>query len=168
MRWAWAKILTLFGAGIAAVFAAGGAQGPAFVQAYLQRLGGHIDEARRTVATLQNAAVAKAVPDVGSRDQLIESFATRLADLEASRVAILDASALARPVVMAFDADREIAAATAQAFTPTMPLDATGLIYALAGLALGWGLWELAQWPVRAKLRRRKARRESPTSSIRG
>jgi hypothetical protein len=69
---------------------------------------------------------------------------------------------------MAFDADREIAAATAQAFTPTMPLDATGLIYALAGLALGWGLWELAQWPVRAKLRRRKARRESPTSSIRG
>ena len=49
MRWAWVKILTLFGAGVAAVFAAGGAQGPAFVQAYLQRLGGHIDEARRTV-----------------------------------------------------------------------------------------------------------------------
>ena len=145
MRWAWAKILTLFGAGIAAVFAAGGAQGPAFVQAYLQRLGSHIDEARRTVVTLQNDAVDKAVPDVGSRDQLIESFATRLADLEASRAAILDASALARPVVMAFDADREIAAATAQAFTPTMPLDAIGLIYALASLALGWGLWELAQ-----------------------
>ena len=42
MRWAWAKILTLAGAAIAAGGAALSAQGPAFVQAYLQRLGGHI------------------------------------------------------------------------------------------------------------------------------
>jgi hypothetical protein len=117
MRWAWAKILTLIGAGIAAVFAAGSAQGPAFVQAYLQRLGGHIDEARRTVFELREGAMSRAVPDDTARDRLLE------------------------------------------AFTPAMPLDPTSLIYAAIGLVIGWAFWELVQWPVRARLRKRRQRR---------
>lgn len=159
MRWAWAKILTLLGAGVAAVFAAGSAQGPAFVQAYLQRLGGHIDEARRTVFELRDGAMSRAVSDDGSRERLLEAFSTRLADLEASREAILTAHALWRPVVMVRQADRDIAAATAEAFTPTMPLDPTSLIYAAIGLVIGWTVWELVQWPVKARLRARRQRR---------
>jgi len=101
MRWAWAKILTLIGAAIAAVFAAGSAQGPAFVQAYLQRLGGHIDEARRTVEELRNGAVSRSVTDDGSRERLVEAFTARLAELEASRDAILNAHPLWQPLAMA-------------------------------------------------------------------
>ena len=159
MRWAWAKILTLVGAGIAAVFAAGSAQGPAFVQAYLQRLGGHIDEARHTVFELRDGAMSRAVTDDGSREKLVEVFSTRLADLEASRETILTAHPLWRPVVMARQADRDIAAATAEAFTPAMPLDPTSLIYAAIGLVFGWIVWELVQWPVKARLRARRQRR---------
>lgn len=159
MRWAWAKILTLLGAGVAAVFAAGSAQGPAFVQAYLQRLGGHIDEARRTVFELRDGAMSRAVSDDGSRERLLEAFSTRLADLEASREAILTAHALWRPVVMVRQADRDIAAATAEAFTPAMPLDPASLIYAAIGLVIGWMVWELVQWPVKARLRVRRQRR---------
>jgi hypothetical protein len=159
MRWAWAKILTLIGAGIAAVFAAGSAQGPAFVQAYLQRLGGHIDEARRTVFELREGAMSRAVPDDTARDRLLEAFTARLADLEASRDAIISAHPLWRPMIMAQQSDRDIAAATAQAFTPAMPLDPTSLIYAAIGLVIGWAFWELVQWPVRARLRKRRQRR---------
>lgn len=158
MRWAWAKILTLIGAGIAAVFAAGSAQGPAFVQAYLQRLGGHIDEARRTVAELRDGAVSRAVTDDGSRERLVEAFSARLSDLEASRDAILNTHPLWRPVIMARQADRDIASATAEAFVPAMPLDPNSLIYAAIGLALGWVVWELLQWPVKARYRKRRTR----------
>ncbi len=158
MRWAWAKILTLIGAAIAAVFAAGSAQGPAFVQAYLQRLGGHIDVARRTVEELRNGAVSRSVTDDGSRERLVEAFTARLAELEASRDAILNAHPLWQPLAMARQADRDIASATADAFTPAMPLDPNSLIYAVIGLALGWAIRELLQWPVKARVRKRRAR----------
>ena len=59
---------------------------------------------------------------------------------------------------MARQADRDIASATADAFTPAMPLDPNSLIYAVIGLALGWAIWELLQWPVKARVRKRRAR----------
>lgn len=161
MRWAWAKIVALVGAGLAAVGAASAAQGPAFVQAYLQRLGGHIDEARRTLDELGGGTAARIVGPGETRDRLVDAFAERLADLEAARTAIETASPLWQPVALALRADRDIMAATADGFTPGLPLDAAGLIYALAGLALGWAVWELCQWPVRARLRRR-ARQRAP------
>lgn len=160
MRWAWAKILTLIGAAIAALGAASAAQGPAFVQAYLQRLGGHIDEARRTLNELSGDSTAQIVGDGQARDRLVGAFAERLDELEASRAAIEGASPLWRPVAMAMHGDRDIASATAEAFTPAMPLDGTSLVYAVAGLLIGWSVWELCQWPVKAKLRARKTRRQ--------
>jgi len=39
-----------------------------------------------------------------------------------------------------------------------MPLDPNSLIYAVIGLALGWAIWELLQWPVKARVRKRRAR----------
>ena len=160
MRWAWAKILTLIGAAIAALGAASAAQGPAFVQAYLQRLGGHIDEARRTLREISGGDAARIVGDGETRDQLVGAFAERLSNLEASRSAIEGASPLWRPVTLALHGDRDIASAAAEAFTPAMPFDATSLIYAFIGLLIGWSIWELCQWPVKVKLRQRKARRQ--------
>ena len=159
MGWAWAKIVALIGAGVAAVFAAGSAHGPAFVQAYLQRLAGNIDEARRTVGELRDGATARVVADDGSRERLVEAFGARLSDLETSRAAITEAHPLWRPVVTGLQADQEIAQATLEAFTPAMPLDFASLVYAAIGLALGWAVWELIQWPVKARIRRRRKRR---------
>ena len=159
MRWAWAKILTLIGAAIAALGAASATQGPGFVQAYLQRLGGHIDEARRTLGELSGGGAAQIVGDGAARDQLVGAFAERLADLEASRIAIENASPLWRPIALALHGDRDIASAAAEAFTLAVPLDAASLTYAFVGLLIGWSVWELCQWPVKAKLRRLKGRR---------
>lgn len=160
MRRAWAKILTLIGAGIAALGAASAAQGPAFVQAYLQRLGGHIDEARRTLNEISGGDAARIVGDGQARDQLVDAFATRLSDLEAARNAIESATPLWQPVMLGLHGDRDIASAAAEAFTPAMPFDATSLVYAFVGLLIGWAFWELCQWPVKVKLRRRRARRQ--------
>ncbi|MEP4377664.1 MAG: DUF2937 family protein [Alphaproteobacteria bacterium] len=160
MRWAWAKILTLIGAAIATLGAASAAQGPAFVQVYLQRLGGHIDEARRTLGELSDGDAARIVGDGPSHDRLVGAFAERLGDLEASRSLIESASPLWRPVALALHGDRDIASAAAESFTPALPLDVTSLLYAVAGLVVGLLVWEICQWPVKAKLRRRKARQQ--------
>ncbi|MBS28569.1 MAG: hypothetical protein CL566_06530 [Alphaproteobacteria bacterium] len=156
MRWVWAKIVALAGAGLAALGAASAAQGPAFAQAYLQRLGGHIDEARRTLDEFSGGAAAQIVGTGQTRERLVEAFAGRLADLEVSRAAIENASPLWQPMALALQADRDIMSATAHGFTPGLPLDSAGLVYALAGLALGWAAWELCQWPFKEKLRQRR------------
>ena len=154
----------MIGAVIAALGAASAAQGPAFVQAYLQRLGVHIDEARRTLNELSGGDAARIVGDGQAHDRLVDAFAGRLSDLEVSRSAIESATPLWRPVALALHGDREIAGAVAEAFTPAMPLDAASLLYAVAGLVVGLLVWELCQWPVKVKLRRRKARKQRLTS----
>jgi hypothetical protein len=159
MRWAWAKFLTLIGAGVAALAAAASAQGPAFVQAYLQRLGGHVDEARRTLSEISGGATARLVEDGASRDRLVGAFAERLSELEGSRHLIEDATPLWRPVALFLHGDREIASATAEAFTPAMPLDPASLAYAGLGLLGGWIVWEFIQWPFKARDRSRRRRR---------
>lgn len=159
MRWAWTKIVALLGAGIAAVCAAASAQGPAFVQAYLQRLGGHIDEAGRTLQEFTGGAAGRLVQDAATRESLISEFSQRVNELSQARAAITEAHPLLQPLALAFHADPDILAATSEAFAPAMPLDNASLIYAGAGLAIGWALWEMFQWPFRARVRRRRERR---------
>jgi len=156
MRWAWAKFVALLGAGVAAICAAGTAQGPAFVQAYLQRLGGHIDEASRTLGEFTGGTAGRLVADTATRERLIAEFAQRVDELSLARTEITDAHPLMQPVALALHADPEILAATWQAFTPAMPLDTPSLIYAGTGLAIGWMVWELVQWPFRARVRHRR------------
>ena len=158
MRRMWTKFLTLIGACIAFLGAATSAQGPAFVQAYLQRLGGHIDEAQRTLSELSGGSTAQLVGDVVARDRLVGAFAGRLAELEASRGAVEKAPALWRPFSLVLNGDREIIVATAGDYTPNMPLDAGSLVYALGGLFFGWAVWALLQWPARASFRHRRLR----------
>lgn len=159
MRWAWAKIVALLGAGVAAVCAAGSAQGPAFVQAYLQRLGGHIDEATRTLNEFTGGAAGRLVGDVATRERLVAEFAGRVDELSLARSEITEAHPLMQPLALAAHADPEILNATWRAYTPAMPLDTPSLVYAGIGLAIGWLFWEAVQSPFRARARRRREAR---------
>ncbi|MBO6784662.1 MAG: DUF2937 family protein [Alphaproteobacteria bacterium] len=156
MGWAWAKLVALVGTGVAAVCAAASAQGPALVQAYLQRLGGHIDEARRTLQGFVDGTTGRLVADEATRQRLIDEFSRRVSELEQARARIVDAHPLLQPVELARNADPDILSATVDAFTPAMPLDTTSLVYAGAGLAIGWAVWEVVQWPLRARARRHR------------
>ncbi|MGB0514818.1 MAG: DUF2937 family protein, partial [Wenzhouxiangellaceae bacterium] len=88
--------------GSAAFGGAGGlslSQAPAFTNAYLQRLGGHIDEARRTLAGIRDGQI---LPWLGGpeRGRAATEIELRLAELEQLRaleagwrIRVLDASA---------------------------------------------------------------------------
>jgi hypothetical protein len=129
--------------------AAVASQLPEFVQQYLQRLGGHRDEALRMVATLKSQGSTVS-------DALLASAMERAASLTQAFEQIAAASAVARPVLFARHLDPEIARGTWSMFQPAVPLTSAGLVYALIGIVLGLLLLHLFAVPFKL-LRRRRA-----------
>jgi hypothetical protein len=155
MRWLVGKLVAFSGTVLAAVAGASASQTLAFMHAYLQRLGGHLDEARRTLRGLQSGEIPGAAIEPAARDQLIESFERRIAELDAARAAIEQSGPFAKPFAFLAHYDGEIASATLKAFTRAVPLDLPSLVIALAAVALVWLLWEAGG----GVLARRRARR---------
>jgi hypothetical protein len=123
-------------------------QVPEFMQQYLQRLGGHLDEARRQLQQFQDAAAqsgltldrfigrtsANADPAVARLGEVMTTAVTRVDTLESAQAAIQHASLWTRPFVFLRHLDPAIAHATAAIFKPAVPTTIEGLIYALLGM----------------------------------
>lgn len=144
-----------------AVAGAGGGMGlsqaPAFTQAYLQRLGGHLDEARRTLDLVERGIL---VPELtaAERSQAVAGFADRVAELEATYASIAESSPLMQPILMMRHADSEIARRAWEAFTPAVPVDAPSLIWTGLGVLAALLIYELFKSPAAVVRRRRKLR----------
>ena len=129
--------------------AVGGSQVPMFVDAYTQRLGGALDEARATLASFERAAASAGLgfDDYRRRLNASEDIAFRktgeAVDRLAERVAILDrlerdlaeAGHWERPLVVARSHDRVILERAYQQWSPSLGLD---LRWGAVGLGLGW------------------------------
>ncbi len=120
---------------LAVVGAAGGSQAPAFIDQYLQRLGGRIDEAYRQQGLIETDATFLSV-DATTRAVLFANQQARIADLEQARAALTDSGGLTQPIAFARHLDPDTARATLNDFTPAVPLDLAGIAYAGAGLLL--------------------------------
>lgn len=150
---------------------------PEFMQQYLQRLGGHLDEARLELDRLREAAAhsglaldqlvssAGGSPDspAGKLAGLFRSSLARVDELSAAESAIRHASAWARPFVFAAHLDPGIARATWSVFRPAVPTTAEGALYAGAGMVLALAAYHLGlRGPVARRLRRGGAPRAAP------
>jgi DUF2937 family protein len=144
MRWALHKIDSLVGTIIAAIAGLLASQVIAFINAYLQRLGGHLDEAR---LGLLSKNVAAAISDETLRAQITAHMQERIDTLETAQQAIEPAGVFTRPFVFFQHVDQDIALATAQAFHPALPIEVQSLIFGGAGIVLGWIVWELVKAP---------------------
>ncbi|MDZ7791175.1 MAG: DUF2937 family protein [Xanthomonadales bacterium] len=142
-----------------AVSGAGGGMGlsqaPAYTQAYLQRLGGHLDEARHTLDLVERGVLVPELTDI-EREQAMRGFADRVAELEATYSSIADASPLLQPVLMMRHADSDIARRAWEAFTPAVPVDAPSLIWTGVGVLAALLIYELFKSPAAVVRRRRK------------
>lgn len=156
MGWAARKFDNLGSAVSGAGGGMGLSQAPAFTQAYLQRLGGHLDEARRTHDLVERGLL---VPELTPTERAValRGFADRVADLETSFAAIADAPALLQPLTMLRHADPAIAARAWEAFSPAVPVDATSLIWTGAGIVIALLAYELLKSPLALFRRRRPA-----------
>lgn len=133
------------------------AQFPQFYGQYLQRLGGHLDELRRTVATYEQAAAALGLTldqfivehmlsdseTLTASGEIIVGLVERLSRMEHSFTALAGATPWNRWLIFLQEAEWLIARQTWGAFTPGLPATAEGLAYAVVGLVLGWGVYAL-------------------------
>jgi hypothetical protein len=124
------------------------AQGPEFMQQYLQRLGGHLAEAHRQLAAFHATANHSGITfdrlvsqTAASPDQAVARLAVvmtdaaqRVADLQLAHDALLHAAAWERPFVFLRHADWAIVRGTAAIFKPAVPTTVEGLLYAAAGM----------------------------------
>lgn len=146
MAWLGRKIDSLIGALFAALGGMACSQLNAFVHQYVQRLGGHLDEAQRNLAAV---AGGERYPnlDSASRQAVIDAAQARVVDIETAYQAIKGADALARPFVFIARLETDIAVRVFADFQPALPLDPASLAYAAAGMAVGLALYEILKIP---------------------
>ncbi|HYP17956.1 MAG TPA: DUF2937 family protein [Opitutus sp.] len=153
-------------------------QVPEFMQQYLQRLGGHLDEARRQLAQFTRVAEQSGL----TLDRLISQTATnsdqavaklsgvmsdavaRVETLETAQTALAQASVWERPFVFARHVDPEIAQATWTIFRPAIPTTVEGLVYAALGMFVLLAIYHVGiRYPVvyASRLRRQTLRPSS-------
>lgn len=149
-------------------------QAPEFMQQYLQRLEGHLEEARATLARFQAAAaqanltldqLVKAAdhnpdPAMAKLAGVAQETAWRVDRLAADDTALRGASIATRPFVFFAHADWSIARGTLEIYRPAVPTTVEGLAYALLGVLLALTLYHACvRGPVTRHLRRRAERR---------
>ncbi len=130
-------------------------QGPEFMQQYLQRLGGHLGEARRQLVVFEQTAAQAGLsldrfiaqtnsnpdPAVAKLAGVMSDAAERAASLQAAHESLLHASLWERPFVFLAHLDVGIARATGAIYRPAVPTTIEGLIYALAGMLVFLALY---------------------------
>ncbi len=158
LSWLARKFDSLIGAVFGGVGGALASQFDAFVLQYLQRLGGHIDEAERNFKMASDGEQYRDMA-VDVREILMAAARARVDELTLALRAIADADLWHRPFAFFAHMDREIAARTLDSFRPALPVDLAGLVYAASGIVLGLVLYELLKAPFSLRLRRRDARR---------
>ena len=149
---------------------------PEFIQQYLQRLGGHLDEAQRQLDQFRNVAAhanltlgqfiaqtkGSAEPTVAQLGQVVQATVSRVHDLSAAETSIRDASMFMRPLEFLRHVDFSIARATWAMFKPAVPTTFEGLGYAAVGVVCALLFYHGAvRYPVRRAWQRRTDRRRS-------
>lgn len=123
-------------------------QFPEFMQQYLQRLGGHLDEARRHVEQFRSVAnqsgitLERLITQTGANSDIavaklggvMTETLERLTELQGAHDALESATLWTRPLVFLQNLDREIAHATWSVFKPAIPTTVEGLVYAATGM----------------------------------
>lgn len=146
------------------------AQGPEFMQQYLQRLGGHLAEAHRFLAGFHSTADQAGITferlvsqTAASPDQAVARLAVvmtdaaeRVAQLQLAYDALVGAAAWERPFVFLRHLDWAIMRGTAAIFKPAVPTTVEGLLYAVAGMITLLTVYHLGLKPLaRALVSRR-------------
>jgi hypothetical protein len=148
-------------------------QFPEFMQQYLQRLEGHLDEARLVVDRFRDAAAQSGMtleqlaagaaqnpdPSMGKLGAVISAASARVNELAGADAAIRGATIFTKPFVFLAHMDRGIARATLSIYRPAVPTTAEGFAYAAVGILVVLAVYHVG---IRGPIARRLAGKAAP------
>ena len=158
MSWFWQKVDVFVAAGFIALAGAVASQGQAFAVQYLQRAGGHLDEARTHLQEVQTGLRYRVMGD-NVRGELEAEAKARVATLDRAYSSVKNTNALMRPVAILRYGDRDIIAGTKRDFVPALPATADSITFTIIGMIAGFIVYELVKLPVTAVAREPRRRR---------
>jgi hypothetical protein len=161
MSWFLQKLDAFLAAAVIALTAAVASQGQAFVVQYLQRAGGHLDEARSHLADVQTGLRYRVMGET-VRGELEVDAKARVAVLTRAYESVKNANVFVRPLAILRNGEADIVAGTRRDFVPALPLDADSITYTFIGAVAGFILYEIVRLPVlllAREPRRRKFRK---------
>ncbi len=144
--------------------AAGGvaaSQAQTFMIQYVQRLGGHFDEAKAHLNSVQHGLLYQVMSETVRRELEAEAQ-RRVAALQNAYQAITEANIFTKPFAFLRHADTTMIAGTWRDFAPGLPTSADSIVYIILGMLVGFVIYEIVKLPVVALIlepRRRKFRR---------
>lgn len=151
---------------------------PEFMQQYLQRLEGHLDEARRELGKFTDAAAQSGMtldqlvagagrnadPAMRTLGSVAKDASVRVDTLSAADLALRHATVWTRPYALFTHLDWGIARATASIYRPAVPTTLEGLVYAAVGVLAALSLYHLLiRAPIARGYRRRHPRAFAPS-----
>lgn len=147
MAWLLKKLDMLIGAGFAACSGMGASQVQSFIDQYVQRLGGHLDEATLNLERIQTGVRYQTMSET-VRGELEVDATSRVNELQSAYDAITSAGLINKPFSFFRHADDAIMSGTWTDYIPAVPLDAESLIYVAVGIVLAIFVYELIKLPL--------------------
>jgi hypothetical protein len=161
VAWFWRKLDVFVGGSVVAVAGVAASQAQAFVVQYVQRLGGHLDEAKAQLSNVQHGLRYQLMSDT-VRQELEAEAQRRVAVLQEAYHAIADASVFTKPLALLRHADNTMLAGTWRDFVPSLPTSSESFIYIVVAMILAFAAYEFVKLPVVALMlepRQRKFRK---------
>jgi hypothetical protein len=165
LGWLLQKIDMLIGASFAAVAGMGASQIQAFIDQYVQRLGGHLDEAKLNLERIETGVRYQTMSDTVRRE-LETGAQLRVSELQSGYDAITTSDVFSRPFTFFQHADETIMTGTWTDFVPAVPLDINALVYVGLGIVLALVFYEIVKFPLVllfGQPRKRKFRKRGAT-----
>ncbi len=158
MSWFGRKVDSFLAAGLIAVCGVAGSQGQAFAVQYIQRLGGHLEEARDHLADVRSGLRFRVMGDT-VRAELETEAKARFAVLDRAYGKAKNANVFTRPIAIIRYGEPTILAVTERDFVPALPASRDGIIYTVFGMLAGFAIYEILRLPVVALLREPRRRK---------
>lgn len=145
-------------------------QAPLFMQEYHQQLAGRVAELHLQIEAMQKAAtdsgktlgqfvqkfVQSSDSDFSRQGQIMEKMVLRYQNLSGNLTALDLATVWARPFVFVQYLNYDVALSTLHGFSVGIPLTFEGIIFAFAGMLLGYGVFVFIRKCMRVIFYRRE------------
>ncbi len=158
MEWVAHKLDTFLAAVVIAVMAVAACQSQVFIMQYLSRQSAQLAVAKAELAGIETGLRYKLMSDT-VRQEIETGARTRAQALQSSYDSAARGNLFIRPLILARSGDRALMETTWRGFVPALPMTPGSIAFTIAGMVLGFAIYEVVKFPFALLLREPKRRK---------